>query len=71
MVEPVLKQQDIKLMLKASIDYNSFVMGIVAQVVENGAKPKRVFRELERANKQYRKVVESIMEKYDYNPAAN
>lgn len=69
MVEPTLKQQDVKLLLKASIDYNSYVLSIVAQVVDisgskSGANPKLVFRELEKGRKQYLQAMDSIVEKY-------
>lgn len=65
MSDPILKQEDINLLLKASIDFNSGVLAIVAQVTGNPPRPRRVITELKRLEKHYRLQIDQIAQKYE------
>lgn len=68
MKETVLSDQDLKLILKASIDYNSLVLGVTAQALNNQYKPKKIFRELDKATKAYNNILKGIMSNYVETP---
>lgn len=60
-----LKQKDINLLLKASVDFNSAMLALVAQVTGNKVKPNKVFSEIKKQAKLYEKNMEQIAKKYD------